>query len=303
MLGRGTATIDKSCRAARTWTDFSHVRWLGREKVKSRIGKVKFAELLRKSGLPHASILARFKCAEEIDLRSLPPSFVLKPSALWSAKGVMLLHRVADTTLLYEAMKRYVMSDEEVRASQMQLQSEAGKKLSFIAEERVLDESDRFIIPLDYKIFTFFGVTKFVLQVDRNHTPPKICFFDGKFEPITDQRVYIPAEKQGKTQGIHRKPSCYRELLEMARSLTRELEAPFISVDCYAGRQGPVFGELTHTPGGPWFGLMYRFSDAFDEELGQAWISASEALGLEVPLVETPYDIRFKGRIVRTVER
>ena len=81
------------------------------------------------------------------------------------------------------------------------------------------------------------------------------------------------------------------------------MEAPFISVDCYAGKRGPVVGELTHTPGGPWFGLMYRFSEAFDEELGQAWISACNALGLEVPQVENSYDIRFKGRVVRSVGR
>lgn len=88
----------------------------------------------------------------------------------------------------------------------------------------------------------------------------------------------------------------------MASELSVKLKSPFISIDCYASKNGPVFGELTHTPGGPWFATMYRFSEEFDKELGSAWYEAATKLGVDIPLVESEYDIFLRGKLMRTVK-
>jgi hypothetical protein len=288
-------------REPETWTDFCQLRWSGVDQPKSRLGKVGLERFLAKNNLPRSKILRRFDWSSEIDLGGLPDSFVLKPESLWSAKGVMLLHRVAGLNLYYDAKAGVARDVSSILSECCRVEAGAGRKIGFIIEERVFDEDSANTIPFDYKVFTFYGVTKFVLQVDRNHEKPKICFFDGDFCPINDERVYIPKKKEVDSRADHSVPQCAEGILELARDITLRLEASFISVDCYATPSGPVFGELTHTPGGPWFGSMYRFSKEFDLELGQEWRSAYERLGLEVPMIEVPYEIKFNGKPVRYI--
>lgn len=294
-------TIPSGLRPPQTWTDFSYLRWTKREHVPSRMGKERFAQMLEENNLPHSRIIAKFDSAEDINLEELPESFVLKPSGLWSAKGVMLLHRISDTVLFFDAMKGSVLSQPEIVERQLRLQNSLGKgAMKLIAEERAIDEDRSYLIPVDYKIFTFFGVVKFVLQVDRNHPKPRMAFFDGDFNPIDDDRVFFPQEKPS-SRAIHKRPSCHIELLQLAHNLSLQLKVPFVSIDCYATSKGPLFGELTHTPGGPWFGNMYRFSDSFDRELGTAWRAACMTLDMEIPLVEESYEILQGGRVIRKV--
>lgn len=287
-------------RLPSTWTDFCRLRWTGREKVPSRIGKNGLRSYLISKGIPHLRMLRSFSSASEISFDGLPGSFVLKPEGLWSSKGVMVLHRIADTNLFFEAMKRTILSSAEIMREQMSLQKQAGRDIGFIIEEKAVDEDISYLVPLDYKVFTFFGRVKFILQVDRNHDKPKLNFFDEDFEPITDGRVFLPNGREERL-GVPRRPRCANELIKMAAEVTIDLKIPFVSVDCYATKDGGRYGELTHTPGGPWFGLMYRFSDAFDRELGQEWARAATALGREIALMEAKYDIDLRGKVVRTV--
>lgn len=283
-----------------TWTDFCQLRWTKKEKVHSRMGKVKFEKFLYENNFPFSKILKKFSTPENIELDDLPEAFVLKPSNLWSARGVMLLSKVGVDMYLNDMNGEKYSSEEIVEELSLMKLEQKNEELPVIIEERVIDEDKNNIIPFDYKLFTFYGEVKFILQVDRNHKKPKIAFFDGNFNPIVDERVFVPKSKE-ETLGIHRRPKCYLELINLASQLSCKLKSPFISIDCYASKDGPVFGELTHTPGGPWFGAMYRFSDAFDQELGAAWNEASKKLNMEVPLVESQYDICLKGKVVRKV--
>lgn len=285
-----------------TWTDFSHLRWTKREKVHSRMGKVKFEEFLSQNDFPYSKILRKFKNPEEISFENLPKYFVLKPSQLWSARGVMLLSTIGQDCYKDDMSGLCYSSSAIIEKLKRLKEKYSIKSLPLIIEERAIDEDDETLIPFDYKLFTFFGKVKFVLQVDRNHEKPKIAFFDEDFSPIKDKRVYVPEAKKN-TLGKHRRPSCYRELMSLASELSIKLKAPFISIDCYATQNGPLFGELTHTPGGPWFGTMYLFSEEFDKELGLAWREAANKLNLDIPLVEKNYEIFLKGKLLRKVER
>ncbi|MEZ2743015.1 ATP-grasp fold amidoligase family protein [Paenalcaligenes hominis] len=167
-------------------------------------------------------------------------------------------------------------------------------------ERRAYDEDPANRIPLDYKLFTFYGVVKFILQVDRNVSPPVLSFFDGEFQPITDDRVFIPPSLN-QPAGKHRVPQCAHQLIQLAQQLSLKLKATFVSVDCYASTDGGVLGELTHTPGGPWYQNMYIFSPEFDLELGRAWRAAYNALNLDIPDLTVPYVVELKGKKYRTI--
>lgn len=293
--------LETTTRPAVTWTDFVSRRWKRIDLPKSNLGKIALEEFVQKHSIPHLKVIKVFSRAADVSFKGLPEYFVFKPAALWSGTGVRLLHRIAGMNLFFDAKNNLVISEEEVRQSACRVEEKFGKgELEFIVEERAIDEDVDKAIPLDYKVFTFHGVTKFVLQVDRNFNPPKMAFFDGNFEPISDDRVQFNEEKP-ETKGNHRRPECWEGILEVSRRTTLELDADFISVDCYATKDGPMLGELTHTPGGPWYGTMYRFSNEFDVELGNAWREANERLGLPEAVVKVPFRIMIKDSVKRTV--
>ncbi|MGM8849366.1 ATP-grasp fold amidoligase family protein [Salinicola halophyticus] len=283
-----------------TWTDFCQIRWSKRERLDSNLGKIEIEEFLDKNEFPYSKILRKFEDPLAISLDGLPVFFVIKPAALWSARGVMLIKRVQENYYRNDMDGEYY-TEHSIKQKLLSLQKSVNKKkLDILIEERAVDENELNLIPFDYKLFTFNGNVKFILQVDRNHKKPKLAFFDGDFTPIYDGRAYIKSKNKNEL-GVPRRPECYQELILLASKISTKLDAPFISIDCYATKEGPVFGELTHTPGGPWFGSMYMFSDDFDKELGDAWREAAIALNKEIPLVESQYDILFRGKVVRTV--
>lgn len=295
------ASEDARSRPASSWTDFCSLRWRGIDKPSSRLGKIALEGILKDLQLPHLKVLRTFASAQEISLSGLPDTFVLKPSALWSGRGVMLLHRVSGAPHYFDAKSGRVVAPSDVLTEAKDLERKVGKQLTFMIEERALDENEEKLIPLDYKVFTFYGKTEFILQVDRNYKTPRLAFFDGHFSSINDSRVFIPQPKED-SYAVPRVPHCAEGIIALARDITRSLKAPFISVDCYATTRGAVFGELTHTPGGPWYGAMYRFSDDFDEYLGSAWKAALDELGLPVHHIDSPYSIRNGSSIKRYVE-
>lgn len=84
--------------------------------------------------------------------------------------------------------------------------------------------------------------------------------------------------------GVPRIPKCHLELVLLAKRVAQHLRTPFISVDTYASNDGPVIGELTATPGAPYYGKMFRLLENFDSELGALWRDNSERLGIAIPL-------------------
>lgn len=288
-------------RAPITWTDFSALRWGGVDKPNSRMGKLKLHEFAKKNDLNCLDVITKFDSASAISLSTIPSEFfVLKAEGLWSGKGIYVLHKIVGTDLFYDVKNDKAWTEGALKEAAAQLEFEKGKKLPFFVEKKAVDEDQSKHIPLDYKLFTFYGSVKFILQVDRNYATPKICFFDGEFNPIVDSRVQ-PAMQYKQAEAIHRVPRCSQQMIALAQNVTKKLCAPFISVDCYATSEGAVLGELTHTPGGPWFQSMYSFSDEFDLELGQAWHEASHALGIRIPMLSVPYTVKLKDKLYRTI--
>lgn len=93
-------------------------------------------------------------------------------------------------------------------------------------------------------------------------------------------------------------PESAKEMADMARSVSAGLNTPFVSVDMFDSRRGPVVGELTPGPGGPYFGGLFVFSDAFDQRLAHQWRKACDDLGVPYPQVrhgdKIPKELYFK---------
>lgn len=111
----------------------------------------------------------------------------------------------------------------------------------YICEHLMTTDSGGF--PNDYKFYCFHGEPKYVLWIaDRfSETSVEKVFKDVDWIDRPDLRDGLKAEDIPK-------PSCYEEMLEMARRLSAPF--PFVRVDLYDIGGKPVFGELTFVPGG-----------------------------------------------------
>ncbi len=263
------------------FTDFLHRRINGREQHTPWMSKPRMISFAQEHGFGVPKTFAVLSKAADLDFSRYPERFVVKPSDLWSTKGVMLLQkRRADD--YFEMMHQRLVSAAAIRRAQASFQRltirhRPKSKPTIVVEEMVEDEFGQDLIPFDYKFYAFNGEVKFIVQVDRNSTPPKIAFYRGDFEPIPFDGEWIRPELQRAQRGRHRIPNCCKEQIEVARILSREMKTPFISVDTYASAEGPVVGEITPTPGGSYYG-MWRFHESFDLELGDAWAKAERDL-------------------------
>lgn len=280
------------------WTEYAHLRFTRRDPLKPVIDKVRTAELIRDNGLRGPQVYGVHDRVEDIDFAALPERFVLKPTGLNGKRGVMLLERRAPRPLLarladrlrgrpaaaafWDAMQGRPLGLPEIIAEQNSWRAAHGGKrgepLRFIVEERILGENGADAIPFDYKVYVFAGQPRFVLQLDRNVSPPGAAFFDGDFTPMAagDPRVSHGAQSQPTAPVV---PRCAADILATAATLSRALRTPFISIDCYATPRGAVVGEITVAPGGPYTKAAFRFSEAFDRQMGAWWTEAQAATG------------------------
>lgn len=208
-----------------------------------------------------------FKAKEE----SPAGIFVLKPDGLHSAMGVMILQRIGDNKYYDFFKKRHLDIDEIIKEQSFFLercQSKAQYKI--IAEEYINGCGQELgSVPRDYKFYCFGGDVAFVTQIDRNESVD-ICWFDSDFKPLDcENKIYSDFLHIAK--GIHKVPIYAAEMLEAATRLSKSLKTPFVSVDLYDSTLGPVLGELTLCPGGPYYKKLYEFTDSFDRYLGSLW--------------------------------
>lgn len=155
----------------------------------------------------------------------------------------------------------------------------------FIVEEMITGENGEGKIPFDYRLYTFDGEVRFIIQVDRNTRPRSLAFFLNEFE-LFDYSARIESDWTSISRGEHRIPGCHREIVTAAKKISRVLCTPFVSVDIYATLSGPLIGELGIKPGEAYRGKVFKFKPQFDEELGTAWAQANARLGRPMPVLD-----------------
>lgn len=230
------------------------------------------------NGIPAPKILETWSHPNEIDLSHAPEVFVLKPNVMSSSMGVMLLRRL-ENGKFHEALKNRELTLQDIHAEQERVYEKCKVKKSYrvFIEEFIQSPKSEGRIPFDYKIYCFYDEAKLVQQINRNAKPTSTAFFDGGFGPFDVSRNVTSSWKHYQL-GEPVRPPEWAEMLEIATRLTKLIQTPFMRVDMFVSERGPLVGELTPAPGGPYHGTLYKFTDTYDQELGAAWADAEQRM-------------------------
>jgi len=290
MIEKSNCDGDK-WRHPQGFRELLHLRFVKADTTFQPGDKNDCKKLVAQLGFKVPATYARFSSASHVKFRSLPEEFVIKPNNLAGSRGVYILHRIFGDQGYWESMKR-----QRLWASQIRKALAAWEKawhlrragpFEILVEERVVSARKRNEIPLDYKFYTFNGKIRLILQIDRNVKPPAFYFYDGDFSAWNweDALNIGPSDKIQMANAVV--PRHADEMLSKVANLSRLLRTPFCSVDAYDARQGALIGELTPTPGGPYYGGLFSLKEHYDVNLGTLWRSEAEALGQTLPMLTT----------------
>jgi hypothetical protein len=280
--------IKMALRAPCRWTEFIHLRMRGKDPASKRYDKFEVDTIARELGFAAPRILRTLERPSDFDDAGLPDAFVVKPVGMTNKRGVMLLSRLPGGGF-YDMLWRREVSREEIVAEQRRWRAlwkeQRRGPYRLVVQEMIVGENGPEQIPYDYKVYVFHDTIKLIVQGDRNTEPGSYYFYLGEFGPLA-YPTHVQTEWKNIQLGAPAVPKCRDALLAAARSVSVALKTPFISVDLYAGIDGPVIGELTSTPGNPYFASSYGFTPEFDEELGRLWHDSLQRLGMEPPLFD-----------------
>lgn len=200
-------------------------------------------------------------------------SIAVKPVNLSSSIGVMVLNRNSDGSYHDEMSGRNFSIDELIE--HQETISKKWKIEAFALEQRLYDIG-KYSIPRDFKFYAFNGQIALIQCIDRNESPSRVTWYDGEFENIVDDSI-ICNPKYVKRAG-YAKPSLWKQLTQLAQEVSSNIGTPFARIDLFATPHGPMLGEVTLTPGGPYFRQHYSFSNELDKKLGELWSSAEKCL-------------------------
>lgn len=236
--------------------------------------KFKLHKFCKEHGFPTPEVYAIWKTPDEMNFAEAPKKFVIKPTVMFSMWGVMLLEKLDDGTF-YDELKGRHLTEEQIRDEQQQVYERCKYKGAYrlMMEAKIEGEHPGKPIPFDYKVSVFYDQPGQVLQIDRNPDVPENAFFDGQFSPL-DLEGTIVSDWSKKKMGQHVRPHDYEKMLQLAIDVTKAIGTPYMRVDMFVGPNGPVIGELTASPGDAFYGNNYKFSEAYDLELGKAWSEA-----------------------------
>lgn len=109
-----------------------------------------------------------------------------------------------------------------------------------ICEEYI--ETDRGLLPNDYKIYCFNGEPKLTLVCTEREKEVKMKFMDLMWNEIDIGNPEFLSNEYPK------RPECYDEMITIAKKLSKPF--PFVRVDFYDLNGKPILGEMTFTPAG-----------------------------------------------------
>ncbi|MCW2799761.1 MAG: hypothetical protein JWQ70_1233 [Aeromicrobium sp.] len=233
-------------------------------------------------GVAIPAIFGIWDHVEDIAWDELPDTVVIKSQSGTSSQGVFPLIRVADGWSIVTETGTLTTADI---IGQFRSRLDAGAVAGpFIAEE-FLGSVDQPALPIDVKIYTFYGEVGIVhLRSVRSHLHQLGATFrtldrDGvDLGPVYMSDFHNP--------DLHT-PDNFGELIACAERLSQAIPKPFVRVDLYDVDGQVVFGEFTPRPGG-----TELFPAALDERLGHLWERAQARLLNDV-IDGADYALRF----------
>lgn len=193
--------------------------------------------------------------------------FVVKQPNRHSSKGIFVLESIGGGRYL-DLLRMNVVTAADIV-------TDGPAPEYWLAEECIDSGIEGKPVPFDYKVYAFRGQVTHVNQIDRNSSPARAAFFDGAFIPLEVGRD-ITLDESRWLPGHHVIPRHAGAMIEMASTLSKQLDTRFVKVDCYDGPDGPVFGEFTFASGGD-DGAMMQYNPEILAKLDQA--TAGEEAG------------------------
>ena len=267
-------------RTARTFTDFVHARRTKRDPFRPPDDKLWARRIAEACGVAVPALHGLYPAPGAVPFAELPQRFALKPTSLADRRGVFLLERRGGRYFDRISRKRLAAAEVVARLEAV-FEAFPRRPTTLIAEELIETETP---IPIDYKFFVFGTEILLVEHINRNGGERRVLFYDESFA-VMDLRDRIKLNFANLRLDRPRPPACQAAMAEAVGALAEHLATPFARIDMYAGRGGPVLGEITPTPGGAYFGSGYRLTPAYNAELGRRWARAAEALGQPIPKI------------------
>ena len=184
---------------------------------------------------------------EDIEWDKLPDSFVMKTN---NSCGQILIVRDKETFDKTEAIRNlteWMRAPYGIHNAQMHY---IRIEPRIIAEKLLIDNANPDTSLVDYKIWCFHGKPECILVAyDRGIGHYSLSMYDTSWNNISEEAL----NKQSVHYCGHEcaKPASFEQMLEYAKKLSRGF--PFVRVDLYQGKGGPIFGELTFTCAGAMF--------------------------------------------------
>ena len=197
-----------------------------------------------------------FETPEDIRLDHLPEQFVLKLS---NGSGTNLLCRNKSELNLPEVQQKF-------RDYLVQSGSSAGREWVYKSDSKVIVAEKLLEDPLrpgqdlrDYKILCFNGQPEYIICVDGRYTDH---YCHVVYDPQWNKQDVVIG--QSSNSADYQKPDTLEEMLEIARTLSKDF--PAVRIDLYDIGGQILFGEMTYFP---WSGYMHFQPDEFDFVLGE----------------------------------
>lgn len=230
-------------------------------------------------GAPTSEFLRVFNSPAEIDLFGLPDTFVLKPTFSSSSFGVMVLERRGEDFFDYLRDRHLTLQQIWDEQRNLYEKSQATSK-AWVVEPKVQDMEGH-LVPDDYKFYCFQGEIGLVHRTIRHKPYNQHVYFDGNFQTMTGPDKNLIWTHPRIVERVHREPPANaNQMLRIARRISVAVPSPFVRVDMYNTKSGPVFGEFTLVPGTFYYEDRERMGSELSERLGKLWGEAERKLAL-----------------------
>lgn len=203
-------------------------------------------------------LLGVYNYYDEIDFKTLPNQFVLKPNHTSGDIYICKDKSKIDYLVLKKQIKKWMKREYFWFHREWQYKN---IKPRIICEKYLVDESG--VELKDYKFMCFEGNVKCSYVCLNRNTDEglNVDFYDNDWNVMPFQRQFHP--NSGK---LIAKPKQYEKMVEFSEILSKYI--PFVRVDFYEADGQLYFGELTFHPGS---GFEKFIPESYDYLLG-SWI-------------------------------
>jgi hypothetical protein len=184
--------------------------------------------------------LAVWETLDDIDITQLPNKFVLKTTTGGGSHGVQICRDKSQFDL--ENAKKLLKQSSRINIfSKYKEWAYKDVKLRYFAEQYIEDCNNEDLV--DYKVYCFNGMPKYIQVIRNRNTKETIDFFDTNW----NHQSFIGLNPKAERSRVEiKKPRELEQMLDLAKRLSYKI--PFLRVDLYNVNGKVYFGETTFYP-------------------------------------------------------